>query len=117
YVNASVGGDTDVTVPVPPLQSLSGRITDRDGNGLPGHQLCVSHIGCPSHSCPQTCAISDESGAYALDVSAGTYDAQLISPSSSPPFGRYSLTNTITLSQATELDVAFPNRTVTGTVL
>lgn len=115
-VTESVAGDTDVTIQISPLQNLSGRITDRDGNGLPGHQLCLMHSDCPGHFCSQSCATSDGSGAYALDVSAGTYDAQLV-PSSPAPFGFFQLTSTITLSEATELDITFPNRTVTGTVL
>ncbi len=119
YVTESVTGDTDVVLQVPPLQNLSGRITDRDGNGVPGHRLCLVHDGCVSKFCSQSCATSDGSGAYTLDVSAGTYDAQLFSPSpfQSSPLGFYVLTSTISLSQPTELDLTFPNRIVTGTVL
>ncbi len=117
YVTESVSGDTDVTVQVPPLQSLSGRITDRDGNGIPGHELVLTHPGCFSRFCTQIFAISDSSGSYQVDVSAGTYDAMLISPSSSSPLGLYQLLNTITLSEPTEIDFTFPDVTVTGTVL
>ncbi len=117
-VTESVTGDADLTIQVPPLQSLSGRITDRDGNGLPGHRLCLMHSGCASRLCSQDCVSSDGGGSYTINLSPGTYDAELFSPLvPTSPLGFYVFTSTITLSQSTELDFTFPNRVVTGTVL
>ena len=117
FVTESVAGDTDVTIQVPPLQNLSGRITDRDGIGVSGSRLCLVRAACVARSCTQSCALSDGNGVYALDVSAGTYSARLFSPVSAAQVGSYDLIGTITLSQPTELDFAFPSVIVTGTVL
>jgi len=94
------------------------RLSDRDGNALPGNTLCLIHSGCHSHFCWMSCASSDSDGRYAFNLSEGTYDAQLTSaPGSTVPIGYFGLSRTITLTQPTQLDLTFANRIVTGTVL
>jgi hypothetical protein len=120
-VQQTVTGDGDVTLQVPPLERLSGRLVDRDGNALPGQLVCPRPPGCGSNkSCifAIRCAPTDDDGRYQADVLAGTYDVVLrLQSDAFGSFNNISSTSPVPVLGPTELDFVLPNVRLTGTVL
>ena len=111
-----IAGDTDVTLTIPAVQHLSGRVVDRDGAGVPLQSVCLSHPTCVTRLCRPLCAQTDGNGLYNLDSPGGDYQLTL--------FGRlgndsrfYQLTRAFSLSATQELNFSLPNRTLSGQLL
>jgi hypothetical protein len=109
-----VQGDTDVTLQIPAPVSLSGRLVDRDGNGLTSQSVCLSNRNCAFKQCPlQSCGTTDADGNYEVEALPGDYEFDSFATAGGPPV----ITGLLTLSQSTVIDLAIPNRRVTGQVL
>ncbi len=116
YLSQTLTEDTDVTIQLASQELLSGRVADRDGNGVAGQIVCVRHDGCIIKGCAFICTGSDSDGHYQLLVPAGSDNVDL---SSSPTgvLGQYRVEQVIDVSQPTNVDFTLQNRFVTGQVL
>jgi hypothetical protein len=118
-VQESVTGDADVTLQVPPIERLSGRVVDRDGNAIPRQLFCPSIDGCRTKTCffATNCAVTDDDGRYQLDLLAGTYDVEMGMQSDAFGSLNFAAPSPVPVFGPTELDFVVPNVRLTGTVL
>jgi hypothetical protein len=110
-----VNADGDITITLPDEQSLSGRIVDRDGNGLGSQFICLVE-GCLSHFCQPICVQTTGDGQYHLNIRGGDYQLTLTDLAGSA-VGDYQLAGPVSLVESKELNITLPNRRLTGQVL
>jgi len=110
-----VNADADITITLPDEQSLSGRILDRDGNGLGAQFICLVE-GCLSHFCQPVCAQTASDGQYHLNIPGGDYQLTLM-PLTGSAVGDYLLEGPVSLPESKELNITLPNHRLTGQVL
>jgi protocatechuate 3,4-dioxygenase beta subunit len=117
FVEETVAGDTDVTIQVPPIARLSGRIADHLGNGFAQQTVCLSFDSCVDPFCQGRCVATDGDGRYQQDLFPGTFTMRVSGFGLGARFGLYSLSKTITVSGPTQQDITLPDVVLTGTVL
>ena len=115
YLSQSITQDTDVTIQTASLEVLSGRVVDRNGDGVPGQTVCARHNGCIIKGCAYLCTGTDDDGRYQLSAPAGSDSVDLSSLAG--VVGHYFVSQVIALAQPTNLDFTLQNRIVTGQVL
>ncbi len=113
-LSKAITGDTTVNVVLVPSGSvtLSGRVLDRSGQGIPGQ---VVQLNPPGGSAVYT--TTDATGFYSLQVAPGNYYLNVQGPNTSPtpnlPTSYFINTvNPISLSQSLSLDLPLPFKRV-----
>ncbi|TAK32499.1 MAG: hypothetical protein EPO21_15110, partial [Chloroflexota bacterium] len=114
HLEVGVTSDMSATITLPSLMTLSGRITDRSGAGVPNQRVYLY----PNGSGSSVSGSTNSTGNYSLQLVTGRYSISLSGGAGSggapvPNSYNFTLTSPITITQATTLDIALSANRVT----
>lgn len=107
--NVTFATDTSVNITLAAPLTLSGRVLDRLGNGLPGQLVTLTPVG----GAQLPYSLTDASGNYSFRVSPGDYDIAVAAynnhdPVNAPHFYQAFGRSPLTLTESRVMDIPLP---------